>query len=95
MKTGGTAHWYISGPHSGDYYLLLDERSDYIFARRLAEHIREASGICDERAGLATASLLEMWIDDTEKHVWYVFEACRSDQTGGSRPGSRQPSAQP
>ncbi len=95
MKTAGIPHWYISGPHSGDYYLLQDERSDYIFATRLAEHILEASGICDERAGLATASLLEMWIDDTEKHVWYVFEACSSDEAGSSRPGSRQASAQP
>jgi hypothetical protein len=82
MKTGGAPHRYISGPHSGDYYLLLDEQSDYIFATRLAEHIREASGICDERAGPATASLLEMWIDDTERHVWYLFEARRSDAAG-------------
>jgi hypothetical protein len=59
------AHRYISGPHSGDYYLLQDEQSDYIFATRLAEHLREATG---------TARLLEMWIDDTAKHVWYVFE---------------------
>jgi starvation-inducible DNA-binding protein len=58
----------------------MDDQSDCIFATRLAEHIREASGICDERAGLATASLLEMWIDDTGKHVWYVFEVCRSAQ---------------
>jgi starvation-inducible DNA-binding protein len=60
--------------------LLQDEQSGYIFETRLAEHIREASGICDERAGPATAGLLEMWIDDTEKHVWYLFEACRSDE---------------
>jgi starvation-inducible DNA-binding protein len=57
--------------------LLQDEQSGYIFETRFAEHIREASGICDERAGPATAGLLEMWIDDTEKHVWYLFEACR------------------
>ena len=80
MKTAGTPHWYISGPHSGDYYLLHDERSDYIFATRLAEHIGEARGICGERAGLATAGLVEVWIDDTEKHVWYLFETCRSDE---------------
>ena len=66
--------WYVSGPHFRDYYLLLDERADHIFAMRLASHIREARGICDEHAHLATASLLEIWVDDTEKHVWYVFE---------------------
>jgi DNA-binding ferritin-like protein len=75
MKTVVTPHWFISGPHSGDYYLLLDEQSDSIFATRLAERIREA--ICDRRAGPATASLPQIWIDDTEKHVWYVFEASR------------------
>jgi len=76
----GHHSWYISGPHSSDYYLLQDERSDSIFATRLAEHIREASDIRDERAGPATARLLEMWIDDTEKHVWYVFvvNSCHS-----------------
>ena len=71
---------YISGPHSSDYYLLLDEQATNILATRLAEHIREASEICDERAVLATASLLEMWIDDTEKQVWYLFAAGRSDE---------------
>jgi starvation-inducible DNA-binding protein len=90
MKTGGTPHQYISGPHSGDYYLLLDERSDYIFATRLAEYIREAIASCDERAGLATPSLLEIWMDDTEKHVWYLFEVCRSDQADSRQPGSRE-----
>jgi DNA-binding ferritin-like protein len=75
MKIRGTPHRYISGPHSGDYYLLQDEQSECIFETRLAEHAREASGIRDERAGPATAALLEMWIDDTDKQVWYVFEA--------------------
>jgi hypothetical protein len=94
MKIGGTAHRYISGPHSGDYYLLQDERSDHLFATRLAERIREASGICDERAGLATASLLQMWVDDKERHVWYVFEARRSDGADSSRTGSRETTVQ-
>ena len=65
MKTEGAAQRYVSGPHSGDYYLLLDERSDCIFATRLAEHAREA----------AAAGLLEMWIDDSDHQVWYVFKA--------------------
>jgi hypothetical protein len=58
--------YYVSGPHPRDYYLLQDEQSDHIFAARLAEHTREASGI-------TTASLLEMWIDDAGKQVWYLF----------------------
>ena len=65
MKMKGATHRFVSGPHSGDYYLLLDERSDCIFATRLAEHAREA----------ATGGLLEMWIDDSDHQVWYVFKA--------------------
>jgi hypothetical protein len=70
MKARGEVkpHWYISGPHPRDYYLLLDEQSDHLFAMRLAAHVREAP------AGLATA-LPEIWIDDTEKQVWYLFQA--------------------
>jgi hypothetical protein len=87
MKTGRASQRYLSGPHSGDYYLLLDERSGHIFAARLSEHIREASGICGERSGLAIANLLEMWIDETEKRVWYVFEACPGDEPAGFAAG--------
>jgi hypothetical protein len=75
MKSGGAPQRYVSGPHSGDYYLLLDEQSDHIFATRLAEHAREASGVRDGHTGPVTASLLEMWIDDAEKKVWYLFAA--------------------
>ena len=66
-------HWYVSGPHSSDYYLLLDDESGLLFETRLAEHIREAGSIGDEGAGRAIPSLLEMWVDN-ENNVWYVFE---------------------
>jgi hypothetical protein len=77
MNAVDRPHWYVSGPHSSDYYLLLDEQSGLLFETRLAEHIRAASNVRDERAGHAIPGLLEMWIDD-EKHVWYVFEPCQS-----------------
>jgi DNA-binding ferritin-like protein len=81
MKAGGLPHWYISGPHSSDYYLLQDEQSDHIFASRLAEHSREASGSTrGEGANSATAGLVEMWIDETDKRVWYLFEARDGDK---------------
>jgi len=44
----------------------------------LAAHIREAHGVSAEHAEPATASLLQIWIDDTEKHVWYVFGCAQS-----------------
>jgi hypothetical protein len=52
----------ISGPHPRDYYLLQDEQAEHILDARLAAHSREAHG-----------SLLEIWVDHVEKHVWYVF----------------------
>jgi len=72
--TVGTPRCYVSGPHSSDYYLLQDEPGGHILAMRLAAHSREARGICDEHAELVTAGSLEIWIDDSEKHVWYVLE---------------------
>jgi starvation-inducible DNA-binding protein len=32
---------------------------------------------------IATASLLEVWIDETEKRVWYLFEASRRGDIPG------------
>ena len=64
--------WYISGPHRGDYYLLLDEEAELIFASRLSAHLREARGI---HADLTTNGRFEIWIDDSTKDVWYIFEA--------------------
>ena len=84
MKTLAAPHCYVSGPHSRDYYLLLDEQSDHIFAMRLAAHIRETRGARGEDADLATAKLPEIWMDDTEQVVWYVFEAGRSSEGDGS-----------
>lgn len=77
MKTVDRPQCYVSGPHSSDYYLLLDDESGLLFERRLAEHIRDASSVCDDRNGRAIPSVLEMWIDD-EKHVWYAFQPCHS-----------------
>jgi hypothetical protein len=64
-------HAYISGPHS-DYYLLLDEQADHIFAMRLAEHVREARGSFN-CVGVMSG-VVEIWIDDSSKQVWYVFD---------------------
>ena len=36
-----------------------------------------AARCCDELGDVATASLLENWIDETERRVWFLFEATR------------------
>src|SRR3989441_6462737 len=44
---------------------------------RLAERMRETHNVCDEHRDVATASLLEVWIDEAERRAWFLFEATR------------------
>ena len=37
--------------------------------------MREVHGVCDGHGDVATASLLEVWIDETERRTWFLFEA--------------------
>ena len=39
--------------------------------------MREVHGVCEEHRDIATASLLESWIDEAEHRTWYLFEAGR------------------
>jgi starvation-inducible DNA-binding protein len=43
----------------------------------MAKHMRILHEICDEHNDVATASLLENWIDETEQRTWFLFEASR------------------
>ena len=43
----------------------------------LAARLREAHNVCDEHRDVATASLIEVWIDETERRTWFLFEATR------------------
>jgi starvation-inducible DNA-binding protein len=45
--------------------------------RTMAKATREAHGICDEHGDVATASLLENYIDETERRAWFLYEATR------------------
>jgi starvation-inducible DNA-binding protein len=40
----------------------------------LTRNMREVHSVCDEAGDVATASLLENWIDESEKRVWFLFE---------------------
>ena len=49
----------------------------------LAASLRQAHNVCDEHRDIATASLIEVWIDETERRTWFLFEASRQgDATG-------------
>src|SRR5205807_2150325 len=42
--------------------------------RSLAARLREAHDVCDEHRDVATTSLIEIWIDETERRNWFLFE---------------------
>jgi starvation-inducible DNA-binding protein len=45
--------------------------------RTLAARLRETHNVCDEHRDVGTASLIEVWIDETERRTWFLFEATR------------------
>ncbi|OVZ59118.1 DNA starvation/stationary phase protection protein [Pigmentiphaga sp. NML080357] len=60
--------------------MLAELREDN---KDLASHLREAHNICDTHRDIATASLIENWIDQAERRTWFLFEASRNaDSTG-------------
>ena len=60
--------------------MLAELRDDN---KMLAARLREVHDVCDEHRDIATASLIEVWIDETERRTWFLFEASRQgDATG-------------
>jgi starvation-inducible DNA-binding protein len=51
--------------------------------KTLTARLREAHNICDEHRDVATASMIELWIDETERRTWFLFEASQPEMTGG------------
>jgi starvation-inducible DNA-binding protein len=49
----------------------------------LAARLREAHNVCDEHRDIATASLIEVWIDETERRAWFLFETTREADSSG------------
>jgi starvation-inducible DNA-binding protein len=47
----------------------------------LARRFREVHDLCDEHRDVATASLIEVWIDETERRTWFLFEATRTGRS--------------
>jgi starvation-inducible DNA-binding protein len=55
--------------------MLAELRDDN---KTLTAKLREAHNVCDEHRDIATASLIEIWVDETERRTWFLFEAGRS-----------------
>jgi starvation-inducible DNA-binding protein len=60
--------------------MLAELRDDN---RRLAAAMRRLHDTCEEGRDMATASLLEVWIDETERRSWFLYEATRRAGSNG------------
>jgi starvation-inducible DNA-binding protein len=60
--------------------MLAELREDNL---TLAARLREVHDLVDEYRDIASASLIETWIDETERRTWFLFESSRhADKTG-------------
>ena len=68
---------------------VLDNDADYVSPqdmlaelrednKQLAKNMRVLHEVCDEHNDIATASLIENWVDETEQRTWFLFEAARN-----------------
>ena len=85
-KVGGTTLRSIG--HIARLQRVLDNDADFVTPedmiaelmddnRQMVTRLREAHDVCDEAGDVATASLIENWIDETERRVWFLFETSR------------------
>jgi starvation-inducible DNA-binding protein len=54
--------------------MLSELRED---EKALVLRMRAVHTVCDEAGDVATASLLENWIDQTQRRIWFLFESTR------------------
>jgi starvation-inducible DNA-binding protein len=54
--------------------MLAELRDDNL---TLAGRLREVHNVVDGLRDIATASVVETWIDETERRTWFLFESSR------------------
>ena len=85
-KIGGTTLRSIG--HIGRLQRVLDNDADFVTPldmlaelrednKELTARLRGTHDLCDEHGDIATASLLETWIDEAERRAWFLFETSR------------------
>ena len=57
--------------------MLAELRDD---SKQAAASLREARGLCDEHGDVASASLLEVWIDQAARRTRFLFETSRAGE---------------
>ena len=91
-KIGGTTLRSIG--HVAKLQRVLDNDAEFVTPldmlaelrednKQLTARLRETHDLCDEHGDVASASLLENWIDEAEKRCWFLFEASRQAERGG------------
>ena len=91
-KVGGTTLRSIG--HIARSQRVLDNDAEYVEPedmlaelrednQTLAARLREAHGVCEDHNDIATASLIEVWVDETERRTWFLFEASRRGDSSG------------
>ncbi|WP_377299531.1 Dps family protein [Rhizobium sp. SGZ-381] len=85
-KIGGTTIRSIG--HIARAQRLLDNNADFVTPADMLAELRddnltlvslmkETHELCDEHGDIATASLIENWVDETERRAWFLFECTR------------------
>src|SRR6201993_4264863 len=88
-KIGGTTLRSIG--HIGRLQRIEDNDADFVTPmdmlaelrddnKQLVARMREIHDLCEEHGDVATASLLEVWIDEAERRTWFLFEATRAGE---------------
>ena len=86
-KIGGTTLRSIG--HISRLQRILDNDADFVTPmdmlaelrddnKQLTMKMRETHDLCDEYGDVATAGLLENWVDEAERRTWFLFEAART-----------------
>jgi starvation-inducible DNA-binding protein len=55
--------------------MLAELKSDNL---QFTHFLKELHSLTEEHGDIATASLIENWVDETERRVWFLSETCRS-----------------
>jgi starvation-inducible DNA-binding protein len=85
-KIGGTTIRSIG--HIARLQRIPDNDADFVDAPDMLAELREdekalvlrmraVHSLCDDSGDVATASLLENWIDQTQRRIWFLFETSR------------------
>jgi starvation-inducible DNA-binding protein len=91
-KLGGTTLRSIG--HIARTQRILDNDAEYVEPadmlaelcddnKTVAARLREVHEVCAEHHDIASASFIEVWIDETERRTWFLFEASRPADTSG------------